>query len=197
MDRAEAAVHYITHATEALEVILERCARTQGAGAADQVSRAFTDLLFVQKLPTYCEVGEVYSLWGVESRREVHQRTHMAEFIVALYQQFSMMVEPPHVSNAPGDRRDGLTAFGQHLVFTIGVDRPSIGDNVGGGVHVETANYSEFFKDIPTRQQVSSILSTFPWMGVLYVLSLSTPESLGTVLTKHVVKTPVVEVAGQ
>lgn len=190
MDRAEAGVHYLTHVDDALDTVLKRCQITYGAAAAEQVSRGLTDVLFRENLLSYCDINEVFSLWGVISRKAVTDKTYLAEFIIALHQQFSFMVEPPVMQHNPNDQRvslESLTPLGRHLAVTIGVDRPN-GTPAGSDPHVEAPVYSQYMVDIPDRSQIARILATFPWMAPLYLLSLSLPTNVTGTLSKYVIE---------
>lgn len=192
MDRAEAAVHYLDHAAEALQVVLERCTRTLGALAAENVARAFIDILFRENLINYCELGEVYSLWGVLSRRQISDRVYFAEFVLSLNQQFNLVVEPAALTLNPSDRRvgyDDLTNLGKHLVVAIAVCHPQ-GTPPGADVHAEVSPYNTYMQDVPDANKVARILVTFPWMAPLYLLSFSVPERVLDILDSFVVKKP-------
>lgn len=183
MDRDEAALHYIEHAVDALDVVLNRCAVTYGPTATEQVSRMFTNLLLIENLVNYCDIGEVFSLWGVVSRTPISDRVYGAEFIIALNQQFSLFVDPPVAPKSPARRagEDSLNPLGRHLVQTIaGCHHQGTEPDVG--VHPEIASYRAFMHDVPTEVGVAGILTNFPWMAPLYLLSLSHPVTLTNIL---------------
>lgn len=192
MDRATAGVHYLTHVDEALDAILERCLLTYGPGEAEMVAKGFIDLLFGQNLLNYCDVSEVYSLWAKISRQPIRERVYLAEFVIGLHQQLSFMVG---TDNAPGHNgvsvnpMKELSALGNHLVHTVGIQRPSTAPD-GVGVHLEIGEYASFMQDIPTHSQVANIINTFPWMAGLYLLSISLPKNVMGTLDKYIASKP-------
>lgn len=186
MDRQAAAVHYIEQAEFALLNMLRWCDNTYGHAAADKVARMFMDKLFGENLLNYCDVLEVLELWGTIGRHAVADRTYGAEFIVSLHQHFSMFVEPPTVPTKliRGDMRDGLTALGTHLVGAIALAHPAAPMSNTDGFKEELEGYLNYFNDVPTVEQVTTILTTFPWMAPLYLLSLSNSDTLKAFLAK-------------
>lgn len=187
MDRQEAAVHYVSQAELALANTLEWCKETYGDIAVGQLSRMFTEAVFGENLLSYCEVEEVLSLWGIISRWNISERTYGGEFIVALNQQFNMYVEPAVIASAQDAKNlTNLTALGAHLVSTIARNHPlAVMEHVL--VHEELSSYLSFLKDVPKPEEVTILLSYFPWIAPLWLLSFSNPLTLTTLLKSYVV----------
>jgi len=182
MDRQQAAIHYISQAEIALKTCLEWCKATYGTPAADQLSRLLTNTLFSENLAAYTEPGEVLSLWGVISRSPITEKVYGGEFIMMLFNQFSMYVEPAVVDKSESPTNvNNLTALGKHLVSAIARAHPLV-KYPETEMHVELANFNSFLTDLPTPEQVIAILSYFPWIAPLYLLMFSQPGTLKSVL---------------
>ena len=182
MDRTQAAIHYVSQAELALQQVLEWCNATYGPQAGDRLSRMFGDTLFGQNLAVYCDIGEVLSLWGVLSRVAISEKVYGGEFIVMLHNQISMYVEPAVIAQGQElNSVSNLTPLGSHLVSTIARSHP-LAVLPTAELHVELANYNQFFQDVPKPEQVITILSAFPWMAVMYLLTFSKPSTLKAVL---------------
>lgn len=196
MDRQQAAVHYISQAELALKNVLDLCLTTYGQDAADKLAKMFTDNLFGQNLPSYCDYGEVLSLWGVISRLLISERSYGGEFIIALSQQFHMFVDPAVPASVNEvESMNNLSPLGAHLVGAICRNHPAIA-LPETAFHEELAAYNLFMQDVPRPIQVLKILTYFPWMAPLYLLSFSDPNTLTTLLQSYIKKAAAMGVAG-